>query len=96
MRWQRVPELHADHAELLRWAVVAMTRAGEFEVLSWHASQEAAEEAVREVPPGVWFCLSVAEVRSEWLPAVPSRTRSTLRAVAKLAMGIVGGRRGQL
>ena len=95
MRWQRVPELEADHPELLRWLVVAMTHAGEFEVISWHASQEQAEEAVRE-QRGLWSCLSVANVRSEWLRKVPTGERSTLRELARLMLRPVCERRGRL
>lgn len=58
----------------LRWAIVAMSSRGDFEVVSWHDSEQEAAEAVGEVV-GEWLAIDVARVYRR----TTARTREVAR-----------------
>lgn len=93
VKWARVSDRVATSS--LRWAIVAMSSRGDFEVVSWHESEEAALEEIGAVM-GEWFSLSVVEVRSEWVRHHVDRSRATVRAISQLAIEVVTEKRGRL
>lgn len=93
MRWARVDDRMA--VSPLRWAIVGMMSRGDFEVVSWHEGEREAAAAVAEVV-GEWLALSVVEVRSEWVRAHVDRTKSTVRAISKLAIEVATEKRRRL